>query len=238
MKKNKNTLLILLLASFMVHGYISKQVDFIKKQANSGIVHASRTDLRGANLKGLQAPGGIFVGAIFQPCVQNSSNSTLGCVPNQKTDLSGADLTGADLSSVNAESVNFTNAILNDAFLFNSNFTQANFTGASWKNVVVVDLSIILKSNSSSTEDNGSGSSATTDELKTIAAMTYDDLKNLDATTYNENVSSYQVTTFCNATMPDGVICSGDSWTDSSGKIFKCNCKAESSADATTETTK
>jgi uncharacterized protein YjbI with pentapeptide repeats len=206
MKKNKIVLLMVSVVSFIAHGYVYKQVEFIKKQALAAKVRASNTDLRGAPLSGLQAAGGNFVGAVFHKCNQNDNNDVLGyCVPGQEADLSGADLTGADFTNTNLQSVNFKGATLDNTIFLNTSCAEADFTGVSWSGITVVDKKMVLSNNPDLTED---------------------DLKDAD-------LSSYQMTIFCNATMPDGTVCSGDSWTDPDGNIFMCNCQSDDSSDDT-----
>ena len=124
-------------------------------------------------------------------------------------DLSKADLTGADFSSADASYVFFENAILKNMKAVNTNFTGCYFKGADLTGMQLVDLDLIDTVNDDSS-----------------------DASNDDSTdsSSGSSTSDYQLTVFCNAVMPDGTICSGTSWTDPEGNIFKCNCQTRSSS--------
>ena len=206
MKKNIIIVLVAIVSVFTLRGYLeSNRTDILNKSASGEIVQASKYDLRGANLSGLKAPGGNFFGARFQRYASGSNGKTLG----YPTDLSNADLTGADFSSSDASYVFFENAILKNMKAVNTNFTGSYFKGADLTGMQLVDLDLIDTVNDDSS-----------------------DASNDDSTdsSSGSSTSDYQLTVFCNAVMPDGTICSGTSWTDPEGNIFKCNCPTSSSS--------
>ena len=140
-------------------------------------------------------------GNFFGARFQRYASGSNGKTLGYPTDLSNADLTGADFSSSDASYVFFENAILKNMKAVNTNFTGSYFKGADLTGMQLVDLDLVSQVTSEDT-DSSSGSTS----------------------------SDYQLTVFCNAVMPDGTICSGTSWTDSQGNIFKCNCPTSSSS--------
>ena len=212
----KNIIMMMAVLQFCeLHGYIKSHLaDVLSRSAAGSKVEASKYDLRGAAMSGLQASGGNFFGTKLQPCVQNANNDTLGCCTGLPTDLSDADLSEANFSNAAASSVNFSGADFTNAQLINVDFTGSYFKGATFTGITLVDLTMTANMINSSS----------TDSTTTVSAT---DLESTSAATDG----SYQLTVFCNAIMPDGTTCSGDSWTAPDGTIIKCNCPSTDSSD-------
>lgn len=224
MKKNILLYSTLLLLSVIVRGYIPSHASFIQDKSDKNVtVTALSTDLRGAQLPNLNGASGDFIMVNAQPCEQTDTSMGVCTVidgtlagftssnNSQSSDFSGGNFSGANLSNSSFAYAKFNNANFVNAQALNTDFTGADFTGADFTGFVVADVNLaVAVINTPTDDDDGSDSTP----------VTASDLDKSD-------ISDYQITCFCNSIMPDGTVCSGDSWTNSSGDIFKCNCEAD-----------
>ena len=220
MKNNIFMLLLCSLTAGVLYGYIASHVNYAQNRSDKGkkVVVAGR-DLRGAQLPSLNAANGNFKGTYAQPCVisDDSLNAPGVCISGQTTTMTNSDFTGANFFNSVFRYTDFENSVFKNATAYNADFTSAYFKGCDFTNFNVVDLQATLTVlNQDVTDDSD--------------MTTMDDLESADPA----DLAVYATTTFCNATMPDGTVCSDDlgTWTDStSGASYACNCSTSTSDD-------
>lgn len=224
----KKTLIMVLccLSTFFVDSYIESHVNYVQSQSDSGeTVDATGRDLRGAQLTNLQADGGDFRQVTAQPCEQNSSNTTLGvCIPGQTTNMSNGIFSNVDFTNSVFRYVDFAGATFTNATAYNVDFTGSYFVGADLSGLQLVTTDTALAMLNLSSDDDDSD------------PVTEDDLAAADAA----DVALCTATSFCNAVMPDGTVCTADLsvWTDaSSGQVIACGCDLSLGVDSSDDTT-
>ena len=202
---NKNIIQVTILISFLivyapVFGYIPIYKTTLKEYADpiktQTPINASGVDIRGANIGKINLTGGTFSGVHAEKCVSGTNTSKFAaCFPTIPTSL-----VGSQFLSVNLSSSNFSDALMSGVNFTGSNIWKAVFRGTdlrntSWKNVRVNFTDF--------TNANLTGATG----LETLQ----DDAPGS--------------TTFCNATMPDGTVCSsGTMWNNK----IDCNCPSGS----------
>jgi len=198
---NKNILKVSIMISFLlvsmqVFAYIPVFKTTLKEYADpiktQNPISASGVDIRGANVGKIMLTGGTFSGVHAEKCVRSANQSKFSvCHPTIATNLADS-----KFLSVNLSSSNFSDAIMNGVDFTGSNVSRAIFRGADLRNTIWKNVIINFTDFTNAILLGATGLQTLQDSLP-------------------------GTTTFCNATMPDGAICSaGSIWNNQ----IDCNC--------------
>ncbi len=202
---NKNNIkqlvsLSFLITSMPIFGYIPVQAKILQEYADpiktAKPINASGLDIRGANLGQLFFTGGGLSGVHAEPCQAGQTHSKFAvCHPRMATNLVGSKFLGVNLASSN-----FSNALLSSVDFTGSILWKVVLAGADLRNTIWDNARVLFT-------------------IFTNANLT--GAKGLE----NLQDDFPGATTFCNATMPDGTICSpGTMWNNK----IDCNCPSSS----------
>ena len=208
---NKNTIqkilsISCLMLSMPVFGYISIYKNALREYVDpiktQTPINASGVDIRGANIGKITLTGGTFSGVHAEKCAAGDKKSKFSiCRPTIPTSLANA-----KLLSVNLSSSNFSDALMSGVDFTGSNASNSIFRGADLRNTIWNNVRVNLTDFTSANLTGAKG-------LETLQ----DDLPG--------------GTMFCNATMPDGTVCSeGTIWNNQ----VDCNCPSSSDSASST----
>ncbi len=198
---NKNTMkqilsISCLMLSIPVFGYIPIYKNTLKEYVDpiktQTPIRASGVDIRGANIGKILLKGGTFSGVHAEKCEAGPKKSNFSiCSPTVPTSLANS-----KFLSVNLSSSNFSDALMSNVDFTGSNVSNSIFKGTDLRNTVWSNVRVNFTNFMNANLTGAKG-------LETLQ----DDLPG--------------ATTFCNATMPDGTVCStGTIWNNQ----IDCNC--------------
>lgn len=205
MNKN-NTKYILLVGLFafctQIFAYVPvyKQAlqEYVDPMKTQSASKITRADLRGANIGKIVMKGGSFSGVRAEKCQPGDNSSKYAvCVPTNPTIFANSQFLNVNLSGSN-----FSEAVMSGVNFTGSNAWKAIFRGADLRNTKWTNVRVNF------TDFSGANLTGATG-LQTLQ----DDAPGS--------------TCFCNATMPDGTVCtSGTVWNNQ----IDCNCPDTSSS--------
>jgi uncharacterized protein YjbI with pentapeptide repeats len=182
----------LFLNSFM-SAYLQVHVGTLKDYDN--LTHMgqirSKFDLRGANLSKIQLSGANLSTSQLQPLTKEDISRNPWSIGKKgnPTDISSGNFSNAILTSINGQRVNAVGANFSGADFSQSSWKYANFSGADFSHATILLTDF---------------SHANLKGVKGFATI---------------NKPQPGTSTFCNATMPSGKICKGDTVDG-----VDCNC--------------
>jgi len=154
--------------------------------------NAAGLDLRGGNIGAISMTGGSLANTHGEQCQPTAQQSIFEiCIPSRQTNLVNAKFLGVDFSGSN-----WSNALMSGVNFTGSTFWNAIFRGTDFSNSTLTNVAI---------------------HWTDFTGANFTGAKGLD--TLQDDAPGGSI--FCNATMPDGKICSSDTiW---NGKI-DCRC--------------
>lgn len=185
-----------LLSSTQIFAYIPIYKTTLKEYTDpiktQSPINASGIDIRGANVGKIMLTGGTFSGVHAEKCDAGSKKSKFSiCYPTIATNLADS-----KFLSVNLSSSNFSDAVMSGVDFTGSNASRAIFRGADLRNTIWKNVVVNFTDFTNAILTGAKGLETLQDQLP-------------------------GTTSFCNAKMPDGSVCSaGTIWNNT----VDCNC--------------